>query len=98
MRPLLVPLFILALVAGATSAQAESRIFIVSSYANDYRGAVSDGQRKVQRGIASLLQIARVCARHFLSQGSAPRDHRRRQWSACNGGTCEEFVAIACER
>ena len=100
MRPLLVPLFVLALVSGVASAQAEQRIFIVSSYSNDYRAArcVIDSE-KCGEAMAAAYCKSREYAR-AISYRKVPRQEITGgvSASACNGGTCEEFVAIACER
>jgi len=100
MRPLLVPFFILALVAGAASAQAEQRIFIVSSYSNDYRAArcLTDSE-KCSEAMAAAFCKSREYAR-ATSYRKVPRQEITGgvSASACNGGTCEEFVAISCER
>ena len=100
MRSLLVPFFILALAAGATSAQAESRIFIVSSYANDYRAArcLVNGE-KCGEAMAAAYCKSREYTR-AISYRKIPRQEITGgvSASACNSGKCEEFVAIECGR
>jgi hypothetical protein len=102
MRPVLVStfFFLLAFVAGTASAQAESRIFIVSSYSNDYRAArcLTDSA-KCGEAMAAAYCKSREYAR-AISYRKVPRQEITGgvSASACNGGRCEEFVAIECER
>jgi hypothetical protein len=100
MRSLLVPSFILVLLAGAARAQAEQRIFIVSSNSNDYRAArCLIESEKCGETMAAAYCKSREYAR-AISYRKIPRQEITGgvSASACNGGKCEEFVAIACER
>jgi hypothetical protein len=100
MRPWLIALFILALVTGAVSAQAEQRIFIVSSYSNDYRAArcVTDSE-KCGEAMAAAYCKSREYARAVSYRKIPPQEITGGvSVSACNGGKCEEFVAIECAR
>ena len=98
MRSLPVLFFLLAL--GATSAQAEQRIFIVSSNSNDYRAArcLTDSE-KCGEAMAAAYCKSREYVR-AISYRKVPRQEITGgvSASACNGGKCEEFVAIECER
>ena len=101
MRSLLVSFFVLALAAGAAYAQSETRIFIVSSHANDYRAArcVTEGE-KCGEAMASAYCRSREFAR-AISHRKIPRQEITGgvpAASTCNGGKCEEFVAIECAR
>ena len=100
MRPLLALSFVSALVAGAVSAQAEQRIFIVSSYSNDYRAArcLASGEK-----CSEAMAVAYCKSRDYARATSYRKIPRQEitggvSASACNAGKCEEFVAIACER
>jgi hypothetical protein len=101
MRSLLILFFLSAFVAGAACAQVETRIFIVSSHANDYRAVkCPTDHEKCGEAMAAAYCKSRDYAR-AISYRKIPRQEITGgvpAASACNGGICEEFVAIECGR
>jgi hypothetical protein len=102
MRSLLVTFVIIGLLAGAASAHAEKRIFIVANNADGYGAdrCPASGQKCgaamakafcKSRDFARALSYRKVARQEIT--GGVPLGN-----SACSGGRCEDFVAIECAR
>jgi hypothetical protein len=101
MRSLLATV-VLATLLGATAAQAEKRIFIVANNADGYgvdRCLASGAKCGTAAATAYCKTKAFAQATSFRQvdrdeiTGAIPTDA-----GACNGGSCEQFVAIECTR
>ena len=101
MRTLLVTLAFAA-VLGATAAQAERRVFIIASSSDGYGvdrcladgascGAAAAAAYCKAREYAQALSYRKVDRDEIT--GAVPTNN-----SACRGATCDEFVAIVCDR
>ncbi len=92
----------LALLLGASAAQAEKRIFIIANNADGYG---------VDRCLASGAKCgaavaAAYCKSREFAQATSYRQVGKDEITgavptnseACNGGSCDQFVAIECAR
>jgi len=103
MRILLAFAFLTAAICAATTAQAERRMFIVTSNADGYgvNGCLSTGEKcgaAVATAYCQSRQFAEAASYHKVDRdeitGSVPVSGN----TACQGGKCDEFVAIICSR
>jgi hypothetical protein len=102
MRSLLVSFVMIALIGAAAAAQAERRIFIIANNADGYGAdrCLASGA-KCGAAMAAAYCRSREYKRAITYRkvgrqeitGAVPLSN-----SACSGGRCEEFVAIACAR
>ena len=97
MRPVLVSFVAIALLGGAPSAQADTRIFII---ANNSGACLTNGQKCSAAKAAAYCKSReykralsyRKVARHEITGGVPVGEF------ACGEGKCDEFVAIECAR
>jgi hypothetical protein len=103
MRILLAIAFFTAALCAATTAQAERRMFIVTSNADGYgvNRCLSSGDKcgaAVATAYCQSRQFAEAASFHKVDRdeitGSVPANGS----DACQGGKCDEFVAILCSR
>jgi hypothetical protein len=98
MRPLFSSLF-LALVLGASSAQAENRTFLLANYADGYgidrclAAGTPCGSAAATAYCKSHAFTQAVSYRKVDVTGTIPAGR-----DACSGGVCDQFVAIECSR
>ena len=97
-----VPAIALALLLGATAAQAEKRIFIIANHSDGY-GVDRCLATGATCGAAAAAALCK--AREFtkaVSYRKVDRDEITgavpKLGFACRGGACDEFVAIECSR
>jgi hypothetical protein len=103
MRHVLATLFVAVLVFAASNAQAERRMFIISSDADGYgvdrclSGGAACG-KTVANSYCKSHEFAEAASFHKVDRdditGSIPTSGN----GACHGATCDEFVAIVCSR
>ena len=102
MRSLLVSFAVIALLGGASSAQAEKRIFIIANNADSYRA-----ERCLAKGEKCGAAVAEAyCKSRDFERALSYRKVGRQEITGgvpisgpeCGGGQCEEFVAIECAR
>lgn len=103
MRILLAFAFVTAALGAANMAQAERRMFIVTSNADGYgvNGCLSAGQKcgaAVAAAYCQAREFTSAASYHKVDRdeitGSIPATDR----NVCQGGKCDEFVAIICSR
>ncbi len=102
MRSLLVTFVFIGLLAGAASAQAEKRIFIIASNADGYGAdrCLASGAK-----CGAAMAAAYCKSREFKRVVSTRKVERQEitgavplSGAACRRGKCEDFVAIECAR
>jgi hypothetical protein len=101
MRPLLAAIAI-AVLAGASAAQAEKRIFIIANHPDGYGvdRCLADGSR------CGVPAATAYCKSRAFTQAVSFRKVDKDEitgaipatGNACRGGTCDQFVAIECQR
>lgn len=102
MRSLFTITFVATLLAGLAAAQAEKRIFILSSNADAYGidQCLATGER-CGRAMATALCRQRDF-KHAVSYRKVDRDDITGavpvRNSSCRGAACDDFVAIECTR
>jgi len=103
MRIVLAILFAAVVICTATTAQAERRMFIISSNADGYGvdRCLSSGDK------CGAVVAAAYCKSHEFADAASYRKVDRDEITgaipgstpaACQGAKCDEFVAIVCSR
>jgi hypothetical protein len=92
----------IALLAGATAAQAEKRIFIIANHPDGYGvdRCLAAGER------CGTAAATAYCKSRAFTQALSFRKLDKDEitgavpatGNACRGGTCDQFVAIECQR
>ena len=91
-----------AFLVGATSASAETRVFIIANHADTYGidQCLANGERcgaPAARAYCQSRDFAQASAFHRVDPdeitGSVPKDRGH-----CPRGGCDEYVAITCQR
>ncbi|RAI43995.1 hypothetical protein [Rhodoplanes roseus] len=101
MRPLFLVMFAVSLLAGLSAAQAEKRIFILTSNADSYGidQCLATGAR------CGTAMATALCKQRDFKQAISFRKVERDEITGsapgvagCRGATCDDFVAIECAR
>jgi hypothetical protein len=103
MRCLFAALAAVAALAGASSAHAEKKIFIVANYADGYgvdrclATGASCGAA-VAAAYCRSREFAQAAAYRKVERGDITGASSQVAADACASGSCEDFVAIECTR